>query len=186
MKTKSRIISSLLAIFILSLTSCSEETNELNLSSRYSEHDKAKIVETIANDLGADIKYDREVTKKNAIVFETEQEARDFIKKMQKLALNNNILYGGINQELAKVYYGSAMSTGFATLGFTVVTGSNGCISSVSGDWSGMTLGLGYSQGATNIGCHSATVCGTVSANLFFEGAGTVYSQNVCYTITIP
>jgi hypothetical protein len=71
MKTKSRIISSLLAIFILSLTSCSEETNELNLSSRYSEHDKAKIVETIANDLGADIKYDREVTKKNAIVFET-------------------------------------------------------------------------------------------------------------------
>ena len=156
------------------------------MSSRYSENDKAKIVETIANDLDADIKYDSGVTKKNAIVFETEQEARDFIKKMQIETLNNDILSGGINQELAKVYYGSAMSTGFATLGFTVVTGSNGCISSVSGGWSGMNIGLGYSQGATNISCNSATVCGTVSASLFFEGVGTVYSQNACYTITIP
>ena len=105
---------------------------------------------------------------------------------MQVVTLNNDTLIGGINQEFAKIYYGSAMSTGFATLGFTIVTGSNGCISAVSGDWSGMTLGLGYSQGATNIGCNSATVCGTVSASLFFEGVGTVYSQNVCYTITIP
>lgn len=185
MKTKSKFISSILTIFILSLVSCTEETDELNLSSGYSENDKVNIAQTIANDLDADIKYDSEVNKKNAIVFETEKEARDFIKKMQIATLNNDVLFG-VDQEFAKVYYGSAMSTGFATLGFTVVTGSNGCISSISGDWSGMTLGLGYSQGATNINCNSATVCGTVSASLFFEGVGTVYSQNVCYTITIP
>jgi hypothetical protein len=197
MKTKSKFISSILAIFILTLTSCSEDTisdnekivkntNELNISSRYSESESIKIVETIAKDLGANIKYDSKITKDNAIVFETEQEARDFIKKMQIAALDDDILSEETGSELTKVYYGSAMTTGFATLGFTVVTGSNGCISSVSGGWSGMTLGLGYSQGATHLGCHSATVCGTVSASLFFEGVGTVYSQNVCYNITIP
>lgn len=196
MKSKSKFILGIITIFILSLTSCSEETisdnerivkktDELNLGSRYSEDESLKIVETIANDLGANIKYDSKVTKENAIVFKTEQEARDFIKKMQIATLNDDISFQSSNSELARVYYASAMTTGFATLGFNIVTGSNGCISSISGDWSGMTLGLGYTQGATNLGCHSATVCGTVSASLFFEGIGTVYSQNVCYTITI-
>lgn len=156
------------------------------MSSRYSEDESIRIVETIANDLGANITYDRNVTKENAIVFDTEREARDFIKKMQIESLNDDILSEPIDPELAKVYYASAMNSGFATLGFNIITGSNGCIQAISGDWSGLSLGLGYSQGATHIGCHTATVCGTVSVSIFFEGIGTFHTQNVCYNITVP
>ncbi|WP_396192481.1 hypothetical protein [Flavobacterium sp.] len=193
MKTTKKFILSILAIFVLSLTSCSEQTtsdNEIkgketgtNISARYSEQEMIDRVQAIARELDADIVYDSSIKADNAIVFETEAEAREFISKMKLEAQDTEILG---EEELAKMYYATAMTSGFATLGFDISTGSNGCITSVHGGWSGWTLGVGYTQGGTSLNCHSATVCGTVNYNIVFEGIGTFHSQHVCYTITIP
>lgn len=196
MKTTKKIISSILAIFILSLTSCSEQTtseNEIkgketgtNVNARLSEQEMIDRVQRIGNELDVDIVYDRNVTAENAVVFDTEEGAREFISKMKLLSLNNEVLAEGTDPELGKMYYATVMNSGVAVLGFDVSTGANGCINSVHGGWSGWTLGLGYTQGGTSYNCHSATVCGTIDYGVFFEGIGTVYSSHVCYTITVP
>ena len=82
------------------------------------------------------------------------------------------------------VYSGSGMTSGFATLNFDVSV-SGGCISGISGGFTGWTLGVSYTQGGTSFGCNSGTVCGSVNYNLFFEGVGTLYSERVCYSISL-
>ena len=170
-------------LLLLIFNSCSED--DLQISNQQK-------VEAISKDLDANIQINSNVTKENSIVFESEKDYRDFIIEMQKQEVDNKeIILEQINdnQQTAKaecsgVFRGSGGTSGFATLTYNVSV-LNGCITGIDGGFTGITLGVSYTNGGSSFGCKSGTICGTKNYNLVFEGIGTVYSQRVCHTIRI-
>lgn len=189
----------LITILIFSLNSCSDESD-------VGENPvKVKIlrIEKIAKDLNVNLRHDTKVNESNSIVFKSEQDLIAFIKKTQKNSTENSELEAREKNTIVTalkakekntivtmgkcadgIYDASAMTAGVTTLIFDVSV-TNGCISGISGGFTGWTLGVSYTQGGTTFGCSSGSVCGTVNYNLFLEGIGTVYSQRVCYHITL-
>ena len=175
-------------ISISTFTSCEKDKlQENNLENQQIDASVEKssaesTIRNVAADLNADLKIDPEVTESNAYVIESEQELRDFIIDKQRQIRNNP---GYESQSCADgVYTGTGLSSGFADLNFGVSV-TDGCISGISGGFSGWTLGVSYSQGATQFGCTSGTVCGEVNYNLIFENVGTVYSETICYSVSL-
>lgn len=190
MKKNLRLLSLLSVMSAMSFFSCSQDEHVANENQTNSE-----IVTSAKNadDWRDYVKESADARPDNSIVFNSQAEYDDFVKKLHETinnAQDSELLleYSGENVSARGcadgVYYGSGMTSGFATLGFDV-TVAGGCITGVSGSFSGMTLGVSYSQGGTSIGCKSATVCGNVNYNFFLEGIGTVYSQRVCYKLNL-
>lgn len=174
--------------------SCSNDENQNEILSENSKVSSNS--SRLNNDWENFVTKNESATKENSIVFNTQEEYIEYVKKLNE-DINNSELLGNIELVYNDGrgfaarggcadgnYYGSAMSSGFATLGFDVSV-SGGCITGVSGSFSGMTLGISYSQGGSSIGCNSASVCGSVNYNFFVEGIGTVYSRRVCYNISL-
>jgi hypothetical protein len=153
---------------------------------------KISTIDKIANDLNADIKIDENVNEDNAIIIKTEEEYREFILNVRRQLLeNDNLILEPVNENGNQtngcadgVYGASANVSVFTTLRFDVAV-SNGCISGINGYFTGFTFGVSYTQGGTSFGCNSGTVCGSINYNLFFEGLGTVFSERVCYRISL-
>ena len=175
---------------ILVLSSCSEDgiTN-----SKDENQLKIATLHKIAQDLDAEITIDKNINESNAILINSEEEYRTFITNVKNKLKNENALNFGIlndGSQMRKagcengVYSGSGMSSGLATLNFDVSV-SGGCISGISGGFNGVSIGVSYTQGGTSYGCNSGTVCGSVNYNIFFEGIGTIYSERVCYKISL-
>src|SRR5699024_8208544 len=150
-----------------------------------------EIIHKIAEDLDANIVITDKVNEKNSVTMHSAREYREFVSRVKE-KISNNPRLTPLNPDKGSepsqetegcadgIYSGSGLSSGFATLNFDV-TVSGGCISGISGYFTGFTLGVSYSQGGTSFGCSSGMVCGTVNYNIFFEGIGTVYSE-----LTIP
>jgi hypothetical protein len=155
--------------------------------------EKAEVkIENLANRLNAEIEIDKSVTKDNAIIIRSEKEFVAFIDSVKNqhyfndnidimLADANNLRVQGC---VDGIYSGTAIDTPLFNLVFDVSV-SNGCISDINGGLTGVTFMIGYTQGATQFGCSSGTVCGTLDYNIFWEGIGTVYRHRVCYKITL-
>ena len=174
----------------LSIFACSDE--EYSLQENINQQ-KIATINKIAQDFDADITIDKSINESNSIVINSEEEYRNFVAKIKKQISDNKGLNFGTSIEDSQmrkagcadgVYSVSGMTSGFATLNFDVSV-SGGCISGISGGFTGWTLGASYTQGGTSFGCSSGTVCGTVNYNLFFEGIGTLYSERVCYSISL-
>ena len=171
-------------ILLLTFTSCNREESI--------EKEQTSSIERISKEMNADIKIDKSVTKDNAIIFNTEEELRQFITKVQDAEKNQKeIVIKMSNGNIANnkgcadgVYQGSTGYGGLGSITFDV-TVTNGCISGISGGLSGWTLGMGYSQGGTSFGCTSGTVCGRMHYSLFYGEVGSIYSSNVCHNISI-
>lgn len=190
---KNTSLKSLLLLFICTtfLTSCSEDELDDNVTAKKTTETNVLKLEEIGKELDAKLIISEEVTPENAIIIESEEELRKFIIEIKEQAENTkNIIAkpnidGFVQKSCADgVYRASGLTSGFATLGFDVSV-SDGCISGISGSFTGWTLGASYSQGGTSFGCNSGTVCGNVNYNIFFEGIGTVYSERVCYSISL-
>jgi len=215
MKFKINLIT-IISILVLGVSGCEEEsfnnittednkTDQLKSSSdnkkNSSNDNTVRKINEIAEELDADIKIDSGVNKDKAIVMESEEEFRNFIKEIKKQTEDEFRFVIGdpdvenpdlgivdpdyeINSCSDGVYSGTALSTGFAELSFDVSV-SGGCITGINGSFSGWTLGVSYSQGATQFGCNSGTVCGNVNYNVFLEGVGTVYSERMCFSVSL-
>jgi|SRR5690606_2716662 len=192
MKKQFRLFPFLTLIGAISFYSCTQDeplVNESNVNS----------IETITVAKSSDnwqdyVTESSEATPDNSIVFSTQEEYDEFVSNLHQ-SINETedseiwLDYVGEAGYSARgcadgVYYGSGMTSGFATLGFDV-TVSGGCITGVNGAFTGLTLGVSYEQGGSSGGCKSTTVCGNVNYNMFLEGIGTVYSRRVCYKISL-
>lgn len=175
--------------FCLVLNSCSREENLGAMDNQFEVNQKSNnstldIISNVSDDLNVSLTVDENISEENAIYIETEEELRKFISDQRNLiGASGNPQYQ--TEGCADgIYTGSAMTSGFATLNFDVSI-TDGCISGITGGFSGWTLGVGYSQGETQFGCGSGTVCGSIEYSLFFQGVGTLYSESVCYSISM-
>lgn len=160
--------------------------------SEISNTDVSAVVKKLSEDYNTDVVIDANLEKAQCIEIRTEAEYRRFIENVQRDidAAGGNLLDPRVPNQYATfacadgVYSGSGLTSGYATLTFDIAV-TNGCISGISGAFTGWTLGVSYTQGGTSFGCNSGTVCGTVNYNIFYEGIGTIYSQRVCYRIRL-
>lgn len=187
MKKHFKLLPLLLMSFCLTFNSCSDDEQVLETNSEeqnFLEKSSSAIetIESIEEDFGIELIVDETIDPENTIHFETEEEMRSFIEEQLNQIQNPSPVQteGCANG----IYTGQAASSGLASLNFDVSV-SDGCISGISGYWSGFTFGLGYTQGESNMNCSSATVCGTVDYLLFFQGIGTVWKESVCYSISL-
>lgn len=165
------------------LTGCSNEDTVISDTSN-KRGMAVSIIDRIAEDLNADIRIDSSVNESNSIVIRSEEEYRNFIHNHRK---DFEIIDDQIVQPSGcadGIYSGSACLSCFTSLSFDV-TVTDGCISGISAGLTGFTFGVGYTQGATHFGCNSGRVCGYINYNLFFEGIGTVFTERVCYNISL-
>lgn len=191
MKKSLKLFPFLSLVAAISLYSCSQDEQIVNEKQNNSE-----LVNSVKNvdDWKQYVTPSASATKDNSIVFDTQEEYEKFLSQLHATidkAQDTELILDYKGKGVASkgcadgVYYGSGMTNGAATLGFDVSV-KGGCITGVSGYFSGLTLGaMSYSQGGTSIGCKSASVCGNVNYNFFVEGIGTVYSQRICYKISL-
>lgn len=126
-------------------------------------------------------KFNPKLTKNNSIVFETEGEIKDFLNELT-LELENATPIKVYCTD--GIYHGTAWTTGLTSLVFDVSV-SGGCIKSITGHIDGLGIPYSWSQGESNLGCSSGSVCGSLNVNIFLNGIGTVYSINQCFKISI-
>ena len=166
--------------------------NACNLEEVNIEQTAETKIENLAKKLNADIQIDESVKKDNAIIIGSEEEFIAFIDSVRnQIDFNNSIDILSTESKNLKVagcvdgiYSGTAISAPLFDLVFDVSV-SNGCITGISGGLTGVTFMFGYTQGATQFGCRSGIVCGTLDYNIFWEGIGTVYRDKRCYRITL-
>ena len=178
------------ALLTLTLFACSEK------DSIYSDDENqlqiAKINE-IAQDLEVEITVDNSINESNSIVINSEEEYRNFISKVKsssnnatKISLKNTgPQINTFNLDCQDgVYDKRVLTSGFADLILGIVV-MDGCIQEVDAGFYGWTLGVSFDKTESHIDCKEAVVCGKINYNLFFQGVGTIYTERVCYTITL-
>ncbi len=170
-------------LFLLAFSFTFSSCNEDDFIETHEQKATIENLNKIASNLNVEMKVDSKVTKENSIVFESEDELVEFIRNLEGELENNNDVM--ITESCADgVYHGTGWTTGFTSLIFDVSI-SEGCISGINGNISGVGFPYSWSQGGSSFGCSSGYSCGTLSVNIFFGGIGTVYSFQQCFTISV-
>lgn len=169
-----------LTLFSITFSSCNEDETPTTPK----QEPTIVSANKIASDSNSDIemRIDPKVTKDNSIVFDTKEEAEQFVTDLKKeLEQNSSLTY----RCAPGIYSGTAWTTGFTSLIFDVSVGENGCIGGITGQISGVGIPYSWSGGATTFGCTSGSACGMLNINIFYEGLGTIYSIHQCYSISL-
>lgn len=181
-----------ITLFLFSLVSCSDSD-----SLKTNWEITTEKVELIASKYDIELEIDDSITKDNSLNFDTWEDFEDFIIEVESLGLDNNslIAYKFIDDSNETLYetkgcgdglYGGSHSMlgGMIKFNITAIV-EDGCITSVSGGVSGVTLGWTYTQGESSTSCNGGTICGYTNFNVFVEGVGTVYRQYGCVDFEI-
>ncbi|MGW8122456.1 hypothetical protein ACV07N_07325 [Roseivirga echinicomitans] len=162
-------------------------TEDQSLSPTDQSQAKIATINQIAKELDADITINKNINQSNGIIVNSKEEYQNLISKIRNQVNDNTTLSLGRLDDSTKmvmsdcadgVYTGTAFDNGLTSLDFDVSV-SGGCISGITGGFSGFTFAISYTQGGTQFGCNSGSVCGYINYNVFFESIGTVYRESM-------
>ncbi len=170
----------------LFLTSTIYSCSQVELQEESDTKQTIATINKIAQELDADIKIDSTISVSNAIIINSEEEYRDFIKKAKKkIQKEDEFNLKSLYNKSSNNFCNSTMEmtgaeTGYASLKFYLRI--SGCMVTVEGGgFEGWTLGISYTLKYAITHCGYGEAHGLYNYNLFYEGLGTVFSEPVTH-----